>query len=429
MLRLAQHEVDELWGDTPTSEPTFEDVGRLRYTRQVLNEALRLWPTAPGFAREARQDTVLGGRIPLRAGQSVRALTPMLHRDPVWGDNPEQFDPSRFAPQAVAARSPHAYKPFGTGERACIGRQFALHEATMVLAILIHQYRLIDHADYQLKLKQSLTIKPDGFTLTLAPRTPADRVANRAELPTANAAQPASGPAETADLPTRVRQGTGLLLLHGSNYGTCREFAAQLADLAAELGCETAVAPLDAHRGALPTDRPVVIVTASYNGQPTDDAAAFVDWLRQAQAGAAEGVSYAVLGVGDRNWSATYQRIPTLVDDRLAGLGATRILDRAEADGSGDLTGSVKAFSAVLRTALLERYGDPTTAGTGPQHEQDGPTYTVLPGRPRRRHPGHHDRRRHRARPLPRRHRRPPRSAGRRHPAGPGAVLLRLRRP
>ncbi|MDH6127340.1 cytochrome P450 [Kitasatospora sp. GP82] len=377
VLRLAQHEVDEMWGDSPAPEPTFEDVGRLRYTRQVLNEALRLWPTAPGFAREARQDTVLGGRIPLRAGQSVRAMTPMLHRDPVWGDNPEQFDPSRFTPEAVAARSPHAFKPFGTGERACIGRQFALHEATMVLAILIHRYRLIDHADYQLKLKQSLTIKPDGFTLTLAPRTPADRAANRAALPTANAAQPDSGPAETADLPTRVRQGTGLLLLHGSNYGTCRDFATGLADIAAELGCDTAVAPLDAHRGALPTDRPVVIITASYNGQPTDDAAAFVDWLRQAQAGAAEGVSYAVLGVGDRNWSATYQRIPTLVDDRLSALGATRILDRAEADASGDLTGSVKAFTAALRIALLEQYGDPATAGAGPQHEQDGPAYTV----------------------------------------------------
>ncbi|MDH6120846.1 cytochrome P450/NADPH-cytochrome P450 reductase [Kitasatospora sp. GAS204A] len=379
VLRLAQREVDEMWGDTPAPEPTFEDVGRLGYLRQVLNEALRLWPTAPGFAREARQDTVLGGRIPLRAGQSVRALIPMLHREPVWGDNPELFDPSRFAPDAVAARSPHAFKPFGTGERACIGRQFALHEATMVLAMLLHRYRLIDHADYELKLKQSLTIKPDGFTLTLAPRTAADRAANRAALPTASAAQPDRGPAEVADLPTRVRQGTGLLLLHGSNYGTCRDFATGLAEAAAELGCDTTVAPLDAHRGALPTDRPVVIVTASYNGQPTDDAAAFVSWLREAEAeaGAAEGVSYAVLGVGDRNWSATYQRIPTLVDDRLAALGATRILDRAEADASGDLTGSVEAFTAALRTALLERYGDPATVGAGPQRRQDGPAYTV----------------------------------------------------
>ncbi|MCO8307374.1 cytochrome P450, partial [Streptomyces sp. RKCA744] len=93
-LRLVQREVDELWGDDPDPEPTFEDIGRLRYTHQVLNETLRLFPPAAGFARQARHDTVLGG-IPMRAGQWAAVLTPMLHRDPVWGDNPELFDPSR----------------------------------------------------------------------------------------------------------------------------------------------------------------------------------------------------------------------------------------------------------------------------------------------------------------------------------------------
>ncbi|MGW1887213.1 bifunctional cytochrome P450/NADPH--P450 reductase [Streptomyces sp. NPDC001970] len=377
-LRLVQREVDELWGDTPDPEPTFEDVGRLRLTRQVLNETLRLWPAAPGFGRQARQDTVLGGRIALRAGQDVQVITPMLHRDPAWGDNPEAFDPFRFSPEAEAARSPHAFKPFGSGERACIGRQFALHEATMLLAMLVHRYRLIDHADYQLQVKQSLTIKPNDFTLTLLPRAADDRAANRAALPAADPAQEAVTEEGGPDLPTRVRQGTGALLLHGSNYGTCRDFAARLGDAAAELGCDTAIAPLDAYAQGLPTDRPVVIAAASYNGQPTDDAAAFVGWLKNAAPGAADGVTYAVLGVGDRNWSATYQRIPTFIDERLAALGATRILPRAEADASADLTGSVKEFTAVLRTALLEHYGDPDSTGAAPSAPgQDGPAYTV----------------------------------------------------
>jgi cytochrome P450/NADPH-cytochrome P450 reductase len=377
-LRLVQREVDQLWGDTPDPEPTFEDVGRLRLTRQALSETLRLWPAAPGFGRQARQDTVLGGRIPLRAGQAVRVITPMLHRDPAWGDNPETFDPFRFCPEAEAARSPHAYKPFGTGERACIGRQFALHEATMLLAMLVHRYRLIDHADYQLQVKQTLTIKPNGFTLTLIPRTAADRAANRAALPTPEPAQEVVTKEGGTDLPTRVRQGTGALLLHGSNYGTCRDFAARLGDAAAELGCDTAIAPLDAYAEGLPTDRPVLITAASYSGQPTDAAAAFVHWLENAAPGAADGVTYAVLGVGDRNWSATYQRIPTLIDDRLAALGATRILPRAEADASGDMMGIVKEFTAVLRTALLEYYGDPASIGAPPLAPgQDAPAYTV----------------------------------------------------
>ncbi|MFF4052303.1 cytochrome P450 [Streptomyces chartreusis] len=356
-LELVRREVDALWGDRADPEPAYEEIGRLTYTRQVLNEALRLWPTAAVFSRQAREDTLLGGRIPLRAGQAALVLTPMLHRQPVWGDNPERFDPARFTAEAEAARPVHAFKPFGTGERACIGRQFALHEATMLLAMLVHRYRLHDHADYRLTVKETLTLKPEGFTLTLTPRTPAER--SHTPLP---GSVPAETPqdTETAALPARVRPGTRALFLHGSNYGTCREFAASLADEAAAVGCETEVAPLDAYAGGLPTDRPVVITAASYNGRPTDDATAFTARLEDPQD--LTDVSYAVLGVGDRNWAATYQQVPTRIDDRLAELGATRLLQRAAADASGDLTGAVRDFTARLRTALLERHGDPEAA-------------------------------------------------------------------
>ncbi|MGW2343099.1 cytochrome P450 [Streptomyces sp. NPDC001661] len=366
VLDLVRREVDALWGDTTDPEPDFDEVGRLTYTRQVLNEALRLWPTAAAFSREAREDTLLGGRIPLHAGQGVTVLAPMLHRGPVWGDNPERFDPNRFTPEAEAERSPHAFKPFGTGERACIGRQFALHEATMLLAMLVHRYRLVDHADYQLSVKETLTLKPDGFTLTLAPRTPADR--RHTPLPGAAATPEKDLVSDT--LPTRVLPGTRALFLHGSNYGTCTGLAAQLADEAEALGCATEVAPLDAYADGLPTDRPVVIVAASYNGRPTDDAGQFAARLLDASA-STEGVSYAVLGVGDRNWAATYQHFPTRIDARLAERGAERLCERAAADASGDLGGTVRTFTADLRTALLERYGDPAaTAANAPA----GPT-------------------------------------------------------
>ncbi|WP_353946749.1 cytochrome P450 [Streptomyces sp. HUAS MG91] len=359
-LDLVRREVDGLWGDTADPEPGFDDIGRLTYTRQVLNEALRLWPTAAAFSRQAREDTLLGGRIPLRAGQGVTVLAPMLHRQPVWGDNLERFDPDRFTPEAEAARSVHAFKPFGTGERACIGRQFALHEATMLLAMLVHRYRLRDHADYRLTVKETLTMKPDGFTLTLAPRTSADR--RHGPLPGAGTAAGSERAADTTGLPVRVRPGTGALFLHGSNYGTCSGLARQLADEAAALGCETEVAPLDAYAGALPTDRPVIVVAASYNGRPTDDAGQFTAALDDVP----DGVAYAVLGVGDRNWAATYQHVPTRIDERLAAAGAERLCERAAADASGDLNGTVRTFTARLRAALLERYGDPDATGTAP---------------------------------------------------------------
>ncbi|MFE2141516.1 bifunctional cytochrome P450/NADPH--P450 reductase [Streptomyces sp. NPDC059456] len=381
VLHLAQAETDALWGDDPDPEPSFEDIGRLRYVRQVLGETLRLWPTAAAFAREARADTVIGGRHPVRAGQRMVVLTPMLHRDPVWGDNVEEFDPDRFSAEAEAARSPHAYKPFGTGERACIGRQFALHEATMLLAMLVHRYRLLDQGRYALRIKETLTLKPDGFTLALARRTPADRSRNRAALGAvlpAGHGEDGQAPAAGAS-PTRAVPGTTLTLLYGSNFGTCRTYAEDLAETAAELGFGTRVAPLDDHRdGALPTDGPVVVVAASYNGRPTDDAAGFVSWLTQAGPGAAEGVHYAVLGVGDRNWAATYQQVPALIDGRLASAGAARLMERAEADASGDLAGAVRGFTAALRRTLLERYGDPASVTPGRTEGPTGPAYDVV---------------------------------------------------
>ncbi|MFE0178776.1 cytochrome P450 [Streptomyces sp. NPDC059002] len=369
-LHLAQAEVDALWGDAPDPEPSYEDVGKLRYVRQVLNETLRLWPTAPAFEREARADTVIGGRHPVRAGQRLTVLTPMLHRDPVWGDNVEEFDPERFAPAAEAARPANAYKPFGTGERACIGRQFALHEATLLLALLIHRYRLHDHAGYLLDVKETLTLKPEGFTLTLTRRTAEDRRAT-------DSGTPQEKPEQQAVLPARAATDSALTLLYGSNLGTCRAYAEELADTFGALGFGTDAAPLDSRVGGLPADRPVVIVAASYNGQPTDDAAAFASWLAGAGPGAAEGVRYAVLGVGDRNWAATYQRVPTHLDERIAELGGTRLMERTAADASGDLAGTFAHFTADLRRVLLTAYGDPDSAATVPAEAEPAYAYEV----------------------------------------------------
>jgi unspecific monooxygenase len=100
-------------------------------------------------------------------------MLPLLHRDPaVWGDNAAEFDPDRFLPERSQGRNPHAYKPFGTGQRACIGRQFALHEAVLVLARMLHRYDLVGDPAYQLRVSERLTLMPEGFELTLNPRTP-----------------------------------------------------------------------------------------------------------------------------------------------------------------------------------------------------------------------------------------------------------------
>jgi unspecific monooxygenase len=66
----------------------------------------------------------------------------------------------------VKARPAHVHKPFGTGERACIGRQFAVHEATLALATVLRRYDLVAPADYELRVAEMLTLKPEGFTVT-----------------------------------------------------------------------------------------------------------------------------------------------------------------------------------------------------------------------------------------------------------------------
>ncbi|GHH00858.1 cytochrome P450 [Streptomyces lanatus] len=165
----ARAEVDQVWGDT--AMPGYDQVAKLRYLRRVLDESQRLWPTVPAFTREAREDTLLAGEHPMRRGAWALVLTAMLHRDPeVWGPDAERFDPDRFEPKAVRSRPAHTFKPFGTGARACIGRQFALHEATLVLGLLLRRYEFRSDPAYRLRVTERLTMMPEGLRLGLERR-------------------------------------------------------------------------------------------------------------------------------------------------------------------------------------------------------------------------------------------------------------------
>ncbi|HEX9835046.1 MAG TPA: cytochrome P450, partial [Mycobacterium sp.] len=144
VLARVRAEVDEVFGTDDDYLPTYDDIGKFSYLRLVINETLRLCPPVLEFDRMALSDTIIGGRYPVKKGEAVTVLTGALHRQPQWGDNVEFFDPERFSPEHSASRSASLFKPFGTGARSCIGRQFALHEAIMVIARLVHRYRLID---------------------------------------------------------------------------------------------------------------------------------------------------------------------------------------------------------------------------------------------------------------------------------------------
>lgn len=163
VLARAQAETDEILGPDPTARPTFAQVPKFRYLRRVLDETLRLWPTAPGFTRSPRWPTTVGGYAMLPQDWVIVFL-PGVHRDPaVWGPHPDRFDPDNFLPERVRARPAYSYLPFGVGMRACIGRQFAIHEAVLVLARLLRRFDLRADSAYDLMVTERLTLMPKGF--------------------------------------------------------------------------------------------------------------------------------------------------------------------------------------------------------------------------------------------------------------------------
>ena len=114
--------------------------------------------------------------------------------------------------------------------------------------------------------------------------------------------------------------------------------------------------PLDEHADALPKQGAVVIVTASYNGQPPDNAAKFCQKLRDPALppDTFAGVEYSVFGCGNRDWSATYQAIPTLIDAQLEKHGGRRIYTRGEGDARGDFDRDYRGWYGELFPSLAE---------------------------------------------------------------------------
>jgi cytochrome P450 len=115
---------------------TAAHAGELQFTKQVIQEAMRLYPPLPALSRVCRQDCVLAGR-PTRRGEIVVIPTYALHRHRLYWDNPDCYDPDRFGPGSPLGARRYIYMPFGGGPRVCIGASFAMLEATIILATLV----------------------------------------------------------------------------------------------------------------------------------------------------------------------------------------------------------------------------------------------------------------------------------------------------
>uniref|UniRef100_A0A0D2YKI3 Bifunctional cytochrome P450/NADPH--P450 reductase n=1 Tax=Fusarium oxysporum (strain Fo5176) TaxID=660025 RepID=A0A0D2YKI3_FUSOF len=327
----AQQEVDSIMGRDPI---TVDKLFQLKYVPAVLRETLRQCSPIPGITLEAREDTLLDGKYHIRKGEAVAAIFSKSHLDPlVYGADAKEFKPERMMDEnfdRLQQEFPNCWKPFGNGVRACIGRAFAWQEMLLATSMLLQNFDFyLDDPLYKLKIAETLTIKPKDFLMGASLRhnmTPLDLEShlrgtnNKQGIPAAHSQSP----------PSTIKASiaaTPISIYYGSNSGTCEILARRLASNASSHGFSVMVIDtLDTARNRLPQDHPVVIFVASYEGQPPDNAAHFVNWIQSMTGNEVQKVHYVVFGVGNSEWRQTFHRIPKLIDDELGKRGGERLV-------------------------------------------------------------------------------------------------------
>jgi cytochrome P450/NADPH-cytochrome P450 reductase len=358
VLAQAYAEVDRLLpGDTV---PDYDTVMRLDVIPRILEETLRLWAPIPAISKAPLEDTVIGGRYELRKGTRVNLLMGPLHSHPKAWERPEEFDIDRWLPENRARQHPHAYKPFGNGVRACIGRQFALTEARLALALVLQKFKFSDPGDYRMDVREALTRKPGDFRLVVRTRRERERTVFGAAHPRTDDTQ---GRAAVSGV------GVNLTVAYGSSLGSCEDLARTIADRGERSGFGTTLLSLDELGDNLPTEGLLAVVAASYNGKAPDNAQRFDDLLA---AGLPEGslsnVRFALLGAGNTQWVATYQAFPKRIEEGLLAAGATAVVERGVADAAGDFDGMASRWTDTLWATLAEEYAADTSDAGGPRY-------------------------------------------------------------
>ncbi|GAB4111359.1 MAG: cytochrome P450 [Roseiflexaceae bacterium] len=156
--RKLKQELEQVLGGRT---PTMADLPKLRYTAMVIEEAMRLYPPAWEIERQALADDTIGGyHIP--AGTIVMLSPYVVHRHPQFWSNPEGFEPERFLPEHSEGRPRFAYFPFGGGPRQCIGNNFALMEAQLILAMVAQRFDLNLLPGHTPIPEPLITLRPGG---------------------------------------------------------------------------------------------------------------------------------------------------------------------------------------------------------------------------------------------------------------------------
>jgi cytochrome P450 len=169
--KMLHEELDSVLDDNNDhTVPTVKDISKLEYTHRVFAESMRLYPPAWAIGRQAIKDCKIGGYV-IPADSSILMSQYLMHHDPRYFREPEQFDPERWNPQEKAKRPRFSYFPFGGGTRSCIGETFAWMEGILAIATIARRWKMRVMPGHPIVLQPLVTLRPKhGMQMRLIDR-------------------------------------------------------------------------------------------------------------------------------------------------------------------------------------------------------------------------------------------------------------------
>ena len=289
--------------------------------------------------------------------------------------NATVFDVDRWDTPEVQNRHPQAFLPFATGGRSCIGFAFALQEVNYIVARLVLNFRFENVTGEPVVYDPGFSLyRPLNLKVKALPQEDADKVLEEAKSEPKKEQQEKAAPKEgknakaaavgRPDLPV-------VYALHASNSGTAKGYASELVSKARSLGFRTEFMTLNDFPIANEEDiaklasghNVVLVVAATYNGEPSDSALDFdiaLDGALEAGQEAKDrlhGLNYSVFGCGNTQWGATYQAFPNKVDASLKKLGAEQFHPKGTGNSDDDQDRDWHEWAQSLWGTLAAQYG------------------------------------------------------------------------
>lgn len=389
-------EVDKVMGKDLSKPIEWKHLSQFKYMECVVKEVMRLFPTAPAFYKIATRDFRYK-KYKINKGTNIITVLMGLQRNPKTYKDPEKFIPERWFP----GEKNHGggFFSFGMGKRSCIGMQFAHIEQKIVITEICRRWRLVLKPGYVFGIASVLTIRPADLFMYLDPRDPKEDLSSQAynmeaiaeaANATANTAassspfgakwedpsspkggyKPVNNGASTIAInvkPAGVKpdpKTVKTFVYHGGNMGSCKNFATHLVDKLHNSGVSNAVIKnLDDIVEDMKRPEPcnIIVVTATYNGNPPDNAVKAAAYLSGCHGNEFGHCNFGVFGCGNIQWKDSYQSFPEKVDRTITNCGGHQLLPRGIADADGDFDDPWDKWEAAVCALLLKEGKTPST--------------------------------------------------------------------